>query len=142
MRKEIRQEVVQVKDVEVYIADDGTEFKSRRDCENYEWEKIKKPMLEKLQKCKEVFGVPNCDGGYVSDCYDYEWYFIRNQEDIDILNEVYYADLTDKCIGEWVCLEIDDYGECWSTTASDGIRYATDLLTKLGYKVEITKEAE
>lgn len=139
MREEIRQEVVRTTNVTVYIADDGTEFRGRGDCLRYEWEKLKKPLLEKLQKCEDAYGIPNCDGGYVSDCNDYEWYFIRNQEDIDILNDVYYIGLTDKVIGEWVCVEIDEVNDAWYSTASDGIKYATDLLTKLGYKVEITK---
>lgn len=142
MREERREQVVQVKEVIVYVACDGTEFKHQRDCLNYEWEKIKKPMLEKLHRCKEADGIPNCNGGYVSDYNDYEWYFVRNKEDVDILNDVYYAGLGENDIGEWVCIEIDEESDTWYTTASDGIKYATDLLTKLGYKVEITKEAE
>lgn len=143
MRKEVRQEVVQVRDVEVYIADDGTEFKNKTDCENYEWENVTKPMLEKLVKCEGTEGLPNCNAGYVSDCFNYSWYFIRNQEDVDILNNIYHLGLKDEVIGDWICLETEErWRDAWYTTATDGIDYVTDLFTKLGYKVKITREAE
>ena len=97
-------------------------------------------MLETLVKCRDANGMANCNGGYASDYNDYEWYYIRNQQDIDILNDVYCVGLREDVIGEWVCLELDDGCDAWVTTASDGIMYATDLLTKLGYNVEITKQ--
>ena len=140
MREEVREEVVKVTNVKVYIADDGTEFKHSYDCRNYEWEKLKKPLLDKLVKCEEASSMPNCDGSYTSDLNEYEWYFVRNQEDVDILNEVLGIGLSEKHIGEWVCVETDDGCDAWATTASDGIEYVIDLLTKLGYKVEITRE--
>ena len=139
MREETRQEIVVCRDVTVYIADDGTEFKYRGECLTYEWEKFKKPLLEKLQKCDEASGMPNCNGGYVSDCNGYDWYFIRNQEDVDILNDVFGVDISDTHIGEWVCIETDEGCDTWFTPAREGVQYATELLTKLGYKVEITK---
>lgn len=143
MREEIRQEVVMTKNVTVYIADDGTEFKKKHECEDYEFENITKALLKKLQKCEDAEGLPNCNAGYVSDCYEYNWYFIRNHEDVEILNEAYGLGITDKYIGDWLCLETEGCcREAWFSTASEGIAYTKDLLTKLGYKVEITREVE
>ena len=140
MREEVRQEKVVYRGVMVYIADDGTEFDNKIDCENYEWEKLNKPLLEKLHRCNDADDMPNVHGGFVSDYNSYEWYFIRSGEDIDILNKVYNAGLTGKEIGEWVCVEHDDMCDAWFTTASDGVEYAKELFTKLGYKVDITME--
>ena len=82
MRKEVKQEVVLYRDVTVYVADDGTEFRNRTDCERYELETLKKPLLAKLQRCDAVRNMANFNGEYISDLNDYEWYFIRNEEDM------------------------------------------------------------
>ena len=142
MRKEVRKEVVLYRDVTVYVAEDGTEFKVKSECERYELEKLKKPLLEKLQKCDEVRGMANFNGEYISDLNEYEWYFIRNEEDMEILNKVFDLNLKYDDIGEWICVEVGEGSDGWCTTASQGIEYATFILTRLGYKVEITKEVE
>ena len=41
MREEMRKETVVFRDVTVYIADDGTEFKHRSDCVNYDGKRSK-----------------------------------------------------------------------------------------------------
>ena len=142
MREEKRQEKVVFQDVTVYIADDGTEFKNRWDCERYERERVYKPLLEKLQRCKELDGYPNFDGQEYADHHDYCWYFIRDLDDLEILVKVYpeSIDVDSRYVGKWICIEEDDDGNGWSSTIDYGIEYATKVLAKLGYKVEITKE--
>lgn len=140
MRKEIRPEQVVVREKEVYIAEDGTEFDSKLKCEKYEFDNLKKPLLGNLQRCKELDDYPNFDGQEYSEWHNYRWYFIRNEEDIDILNRVYGDKIDNSYIGKWMNVEEDEDADAWVTTIDDGIRYATAVLTKLGYKVEITKE--
>ena len=144
MRAERKQEKVVYRDVTVYVADDGTEFKTAWECERYEHEQVYMPLLAKLQRCDEMEGYPNFDGQEYAEHHDYSWYFIRDLNDLEIINKV-YPDTTDvhlseRYIGKWMCIETDDDGNGWASTVDDGIEYATGILTKLGYKVQITKE--
>ena len=144
MRMETRRKEVMYTNVTVYVADDGTEFKTSWECERYEHEQVYKPLLEKLQRCEELDGYPNFDGQEYAEHHDYCWYFIRDLSDLVIIDKVYPdttdVNLSDRYIGKWMCIETDDDGNGWSSTLDDGIEYATALLKKLGYKVEITKE--
>lgn len=142
MRKEVRLEQAVIREKEVYIADDGTEFDSKWKCEEYEFDTLKKPLLDKLQRSKELETFANFDGQEYAEHHDYQWYFIRNEEDVDILNRVYGEKLDSSYIGKWINVESNDEGDAWVSTIDDGITYATTVLNKLGYKVEITKEAE
>lgn len=143
MRKEIRPEQVVIKEKEVYIAEDGTEFDTRWKCTAYEHEKLHKPLLDNLQECEDLRYIPNFDGQEYPEHHDYRWFYIRNLDDVVILNKVYPNTIAvdDYYIGKWVCLEENDDCDGWMTTIEDGIDYATKVLTTLGYKVEITKEA-
>ena len=142
MREETRKEAVVFKDVNVYTADDGTEFKNRWDCIRYEQEKLLKPLLDNLQRCKELDYYPNFDGQEYADHHDYKWYFVRNKDDVDTLNRVYENLINESYIGTWINVEENDDCDAWFSTIDDGIKYATTVLTKLGYKVEITKEVK
>lgn len=142
MKVETKQQV-DVRNVTVYIADDGTEFDNCWKCQQYEIEKVHKPLLDKLTQCEELKWYTNFDGQEYPEHHEYRWYFIRDENDISILDKV-YSDTIDsysKYIGKWVCVETDDEGNAWVSTIDDGINYATTVLKALGYKVEITKEA-
>ena len=143
MKVETKQ-VVKTTETTVYIADDGTEFRTRWECEKYEHEKVHKPLLDSLIQCDELKYYSNIDGQEYPEHHDYSWYFVRDLDDLAILEKVYpdSVDFDSKYIGKWICLETDDDCNGWVTTIDDGIRYATTVLTALGYKVEITKEAE
>ena len=140
MKKEIRPEHTVIREKEVYIADDGTEFDSKWKCEQYEFEMLKKPILDNLQRCEELDDCPNFDGQEYAEHHNYRWYFIRNDEDVDILNRVYGDKIDNSYIGKWISVETNDGGDAWVTEIGDGIKYATKVLAALGYKVEITKE--
>ena len=141
MKVETKQQV-DVRNVTVYIADDGTEFDNRWKCQQYEIEKVHKPLLEKLTQCEELNWYANFDGQEYPEHHDYRWYFVRDEEDLAILEIVYPDTLGKIHIGKWVCIETDEDGSSWASTVDDGITYATTVLNALGYKVEITKEAE
>lgn len=143
MRVETKQKV-DVRNVQVYIADDGTEFDNCWKCQQYEHEKVYKPLLDNLITCEELKYYSNFNGEEFPEHHDYRWYFVRDMDDLAILEKVYpdSVDIDSKYVGQWICIETDDDGNGWVSTIDDGIKYATTVLTKLGYKVEITKEAE
>lgn len=141
MRVETKQKV-DVRNVQVYIADDGTEFDNCWKCQQYEHEKVHKPLLDNLITCEELKYYSNFNGEEYPEHHDYIWYFVRDEKDLEILEKVYPDTLGRIHIGKWICIETDDDGSAWASTIDDGITYATTVLNKLGYKVEITKEAE
>lgn len=128
--------------VAVYVADDGTEFENCWKCQQYEREQLHKPLLDELIQCDRLINYANFNGQEYPEHHDYGWYFIRDMEDLAILENVYpdTVDLNSRYVGKWICLETDDDCNGWVTTIDEGISYATFVLNKLGYRVEITKE--
>lgn len=81
-----------------------------------------------------------------ADCiyHHYSWVFVRNDADAELLNRMYDCeyDNFEEHIGEWVCIEQTDDDYFYLTSATQGIKYATSLLEKLGYEVKITRKDE
>ena len=69
--------------------------------------------------------------------------FVKDEEDAELLNRMFLLDYDDfGChIGQWVCVEESD-DSSWLSTIENGIKYAKELLDKLGYNVEITRKDE
>lgn len=127
----------------IYIAEDGTEFKHRSDCIQYELDKARKEAKGKIITCDELEGKCNFDGEENYENHEYTWVFVRNEEDAELLNKMFLLDYDDfSCyIGQWVCVEESD--DCsWLSSIKHGIEYAKDVLEKLGYNVEITRKDE
>ena len=130
-------------DETVFIAEDGTEFKQRCDCVQYEMSKAREEAKNNIITCEELQGRCNFDGGEYYESHDYTWVFVRDEKDAELLNRMFLLDYDDfSCyIGQWVCVEeSDDSG--WVSSIENGIKYATDLLEKLGYNVEITRKED
>ena len=120
----------------VYVAEDGTEFRERHECLDYEWRKFKKPLLAKLQRAEKADGLSNFSNSYTSDDYDYTWYKINTQEDADIIEEVYGISVE---VGKWVCIE-DTNDDYYDSTLEDGLEYVKKLLDALGYEFEVREK--
>ena len=76
MKVETR-EVVETRNVKVYIAEDGTEFDNCWKCENYEFEKVHRPLLSTLISCEDLKYYANFDGQEYPEHHEYRWYFVR-----------------------------------------------------------------
>lgn len=132
----------------VYIAEDGTEFTDSSVCKAYENElKRKQAMkgIECIETCEELRSVHNFDGGlyYDEDCKSC-WYHPKNEEEIEKLNNMYcpvgYKDFTASMIDKWICVEVDCDDDMFSvSTLDEAIAYASDILSKLGYNMTVTK---
>ena len=144
MRQEKRSYThTQVYDTMVYIADDGKEFVHKSDCIQYELDKAREEAKGKIITCDELEGKPNIDGGEYVEHHGYTWVFVRNGEDAEMLNRMFLLDYDDfSChIGQWVCVE-ESEDSSWLSNIENGIKYAKELLDKLGYNVEITRKDE
>ena len=104
MRTEIKKEQVEkyVKQLveverEVYVTDDGKEFKTERECINYEKNLLKEREIEAAEKLR----IPDLDeflpldtDGLVNDNNTFRWYKVRSEEEFNILNAAYEEALT------------------------------------------------
>lgn len=135
----------------VYIAEDGTEFPYSSSCQIYENALKRKRRIEALagiETCNELKNYANFDGvlGHREDCNTF-WYRPKNEDEIEKLNDAFcysgYKDFKSSMIGKWICLEIDSdddfYGLTLLTTLDEAIAYASDILSKLGYNMTVTK---
>lgn len=123
--------------VEVFVAEDGKEFQTEAECRAYEeGRRILTERLSKIECCKELEDVPNCDGGECYESHEYFWYRPKDKSELTTLEEAYKIELGDDDMGKWICIEVYDDG--WYSTIEDGISHATHVLETLGYKVKIT----
>lgn len=145
MKKIEKKEMVE-KIIPKYIADDGTEFTDEKECGRYE-RQIALEWLSVIETKPEAEGSPNFDGGECYESHNYIWYRPKNEQEIELLQAAYYDDGTvnfhDEMIGHWICVEIDCADDfLWVTTLDDGIEYARELLSRLGYDMVVTAKEE
>ena len=143
MREETRTKMIP-DTKKVFIAEDGQEFTDEIACQRYEMQLLRDQRSGDLLFCKEADGWCNCNGAENMDYHHYSWVFVRNDTDAELLNRMYDCeyDSFEEHIGEWVCIEQTDDDDFYLTSATQGIKYATSLLEKLGYEVKITRKDE
>ena len=138
MRTEIR-----TKTVNVYIANDGTEFMTISDCREYESrlqndkrEKIDHKRIEELDSCIPYMEYANPDS------HDYFWYNIETEDELKMLNEAYYfVSDCDAKLPEIICVEVEassymDYNSCcYWFTLSNMIEDLNIFFKNVGYEI-------
>lgn len=140
MRTEIRTKTVNEK---IYIANDGTEFMTIDECEEYE-SKLQNNKRKKIdhKRIAELDGcIPYME--YVnSDSHDYFWYNIETEEELKMLNEAYYfVSDCDTELPETICVEVEaldylDYNsDCYWSTLSNMIENLNIFFKNVGYEI-------
>lgn len=145
MKKIEKKELIE-KIIPKYIADDGTEFTDEKECERYE-RQIALERLSVIETSSEAQGLANFDGGECYESHNYVWYRPKDAHEIDLLKAAYddegHTDFSYNMIGQWICVETDCADDfLWVTTIDDGIEYAKDILSKLGYDMVVTAKEE
>ena len=147
MRTEIKKEQVER---EVYVTDDGKEFKTEKECINYEKNLLKEREIEAAEKLR----IPDLDeflpldtDGLVNDNNTFRWYKVKNKEDFDILNTAYKEALTrPDNYPEIICVETVGYiphmDDAYNYHTSRMMEDTKNFWKKLGYKVTFEKERE
>lgn len=132
-------EIIKVVTKKVYIAFDGAEFDTFRECEDYE-RALAKKMLEVIEHCDSLDGYVPFDGGENMESHDYTWYKPKNLEEIKMLKKYLNTnDIDDNDVGKWICIEeSDDY--TWVHPVDNAIAYVAEILDKLGYILRIEEK--
>lgn len=132
----------------IYIAEDGKEFASEHCCRSYESDLMQEQAMKEISRietCNELRNYTNFDGGlYYSEDHCTYWYRPKNEDEIGKLNDAYCGlycrEFSRSMIGKWLCVEVDSDDDLSNiTTLDEAIAYASDILSKLGYDLTVTK---
>ena len=149
MREEMRTELREVV-VKKYIADDGTEFTHKDDCETYERNLCLKEYIKQADnmRIKELDDTLPLDcKAIVGEYNNFRWFPLNNKEDYNIVLKA-YADGSLPVPKEYptiLCVESSSYyteeynSDCDGYLLEDLMADTKEFWEKLGYKVEITK---
>ena len=126
----------------VYQANDGTVFESKDECLTYE--SGRNEISKEIDKMR-VF--KNKAPFYFASWDEYEWYKVKNKEDIELLKErMDYGEDRIKNITsfpEYACLSVDDDGRSeYYATLTEIIAEFKGFMEDFGYKTIIIKEHE
>lgn len=136
-------------DVEVFVAEDGREFETKRDCESYEStlkKESQKRKLREIKTCEELNDYSPLDGGEYYENHCYKWYFVETKEQLDLILSFYnIKPLVPLSLNQWVCIDYE-YSEnyydyyAWCTPISSSLDRIQFQLEKLGYDVKISRK--
>lgn len=127
--------------VTVYIADDGTEFDTERQCRDYELD-LRDELLAGIETCPDAECCPNFDGNECPENHNYFWYKPKNTTEIETIGKAYGIQLNESIAGQWICIEEGYDGDAWWSSLDEGIKYVNKLLDMLGYEMTITESEE
>lgn len=127
-----------------YVAKDGNEFDSEKDCLDYERtlrEQELEAKLNDIEENKDAYMWTPLDGSEYVEYHDYRWFRPKNMEEVEILNEVFklsYLPLDEAAVNHWICLEITD-DDAYDSCLDNSLDHIQAFLDKFGYDVTITK---
>lgn len=149
MRTEKKTKMVEITETK-YIADDGREFASEKECKDYERQKERKCFIEEAEKLriKELEDSMPLVLDETMEYHEYRWYRLQNENDYNILSEAYSGNYFDKPVSYPVtmCVETYDYycdeydGDAYSFTLDQCKEDTIKFWERQGYKVTIEKE--
>lgn len=139
--------VKRMKEVEekMYIAFDGKEFYTEKDCLEHEAEQTRLKHQQRINemKIKEFYGAP-CDGCENMESWDYEWFKVESEEDMNVLSEYYQMDVMNmskvKEFPAFVCVENSSCGDAWLVTLDECKNYVEEFFAK-GFGIDVTFNA-
>lgn len=156
MKTEIKKEQVEkyVKQLveeerKIYVADDGKEFTTEKECISYEKNLLKEREIKAAERLRisdlDEF-VPLSTNGLVNGDNTFRWYKVRNEEEFDILNRAYSNNLQPDNYPETICVEtvghIPYMDDAYDYHTSRMMEDTKNFWEKLGYKVTFEKEGE
>ena len=134
-----QKEITTTELVRHYIANDGKEFPTMWEAWEHERELVFE-ALGAIEYSEEAENYPTFDGGDHNENSNYYWYRPKNMDEVNLLKEYYpHLYLTEACVGEWLCIEMDEENNAWLTFLKDSISYARRLLSKLGYVMSVSE---
>lgn len=142
MEIKVEKRVVEI-ETKIYIAEDGKEFSTQADCENYE----KDIEDARLRAGAEKFEIKELDDTYpldtdgqeIQENHCYKWYRVNNAEELNTVANLYNGDFGEfKTYPQTICVEYEYYHDefRWIYSLSDMKKGTIDFWKKHGFDVE------
>lgn len=141
---EIRTEERTIKQlINIYIAEDGREFSTKVDCENYERE-LEDARLRagaerfEIKELNDTYPL-DTDGQEIQENHCYKWYRVNNTEELNIVANLYNEDFGEfKTYPQTICVEYEYYHDefRWIYSLSDMKQSTVEFWKKHGFEVE------
>ena len=137
-------------EITTYIATDGEEFDTERDCKKHEARLRHKQLIEKAEKLriKDLDGKFPIDDNALPYFENYFiWYKVETIEDFKVIENAYDNKLeAPEIYPEIICVETNENeeyeGDVYTYTLSD-MKASTEFFwSRLGYKVKLEKVVE
>lgn len=156
MKTEIKKEQIEkyVKQIveeerKIYVADDGKEFTTEKECISYEKNLLKEREIKAAERLRisdlDEF-VPLSTDGLANENNTFRWYKVKNEEEFNILNKAYSNNLQPDNYPEIICVETVEYvpyvNDAYDYHLSRMMEDTKNFWEKLGYKVTFEKERE
>ena len=97
----------------IYVADDGTEFRTESECKDYETKQFSKHLIEAAEKLRITEldeHLPLSNDGLVDENNTFRWYKLDNEADFETLNKAYGNELSKpEHFPEVMCVETVGY---------------------------------
>ena len=142
MEIRVEKRVVEVED-KIYIADDGKEFSTKVDCENYERE-IEDARLRagaekfEIKELEDTYPL-DTNGQEIQENHCYKWYRVNNAEELNTVANLYNGDFGEfKTYPQTICVEYEYYHNefRWIYSLSDMKQSTIEFWKKHGFDVE------
>lgn len=126
-----------------FIAEDGTEFTTEKECKYYEEMQILNALIEEAEKLRiEEMDeyIPLSNDGLMNKCNTFRWYKLENETDFETLNRAYGNELRKpEHFPEVMCVETVGYesymDDAYSYDMTTCRTITENFWKKLGYKV-------
>ena len=142
MKKEIRQ-VTWTEDKAVFIAFDGKEFKTEKDCRLYEKDKYREKALARIdvEINEELNGQAPMHYGYIDNDDTYIWVRPLSDEAEAELQRAYDGAWLEGAFikNKWMCICIDNYDEVYLLSEDELIKNTAEQFEKMGYRMKLHK---
>ena len=142
MEIRVEKRVIEVEN-KIYIAEDGKEFSTQADCENYEKD-IEDARLRagaekfEIKELEDTYPL-DTDGQEIQENHCYKWYRVNNAEELNTIADLYNADFGEfKTYPQTICVEYEYYHDefRWIYSLSDMKQSTVEFWKKHGFDVE------
>ena len=133
-----------------FVAEDGTEFITEKECKDYEEKQIFKALIEEAEKLRITEldeHLPLSNDGLANEYNTFRWYKLNNETDFETVNKAYGNSLNEpKSYPEIMCVETIGYEAYMDDAYSYNMETCKEITEsfwkELGYEINFRKVGE
>ena len=133
-----------------FVAEDGTEFITEKECKDYEEKQIFKALIEEAEKLRITEldeHLPLSNDGLANEYNTFRWYKLNNETDFETVNKAYGNSLNEpKSYPEIMCVETIGYeaymDDAYSYNMETCKKITESFWKELGYEINFRKVGE